>query len=294
MRDKGCCRSCYCGGLERSTHGLSRYVSRCGPHLILCPALLPPLKEQEEKAERSSGGVEESGEEKWRWERDKGGGVQVENHSCRWTSLLCETHKMLFLVCLCVCGRFSIRIEFAPAVAINFNSPKNWHRQQEGGGTKHQRFSEISQKQMCVVMKWWVAVKPFWKISIWHNVCDSMVFERTNNASFRVQLYLLCCSYLSNVLLFTHVERMSSNQCPFLYRLKCTLGFDKWAGIDIYCLVPEHSRLQNDSNNKNSMLWLCYGKRSNIPSSWCDMVIISFVHNCHGEICVWQDVTRSF
>lgn len=39
---------------EEHTHGLLQCASRCGPHQILCPAPLPPLKEsrEEEKMER--------------------------------------------------------------------------------------------------------------------------------------------------------------------------------------------------------------------------------------------------
>lgn len=99
-----------------------------------------------------------------------------------------------------------------------------------------------------------------------------------------------CAAYLSQVLLFMHVERMSSNQCPFftVWKKKKHLGLthtmtnrDKRAHINIHCLVPEQLRLLNDSDNKNSMSCLCYGERSNGSSGLRDMGIISFVLDCH-------------
>lgn len=82
MRGKGSCGSCYCSKLECSTHGLFRCASQCGPHLILCLAPLPPLKEEEEEK------IKRSGKRLVGKKRKK---------MLRWTSLFCETHNNMFL-----------------------------------------------------------------------------------------------------------------------------------------------------------------------------------------------------
>lgn len=125
-----------------------------------------------------------------------------------------------------------------------------------------------------------------------------------SRALFRVPLYPLRCSYLSNASLFKHVERTSSNKCPFFHRLKTLLGLtrsmtnrDKRPHINIHRFVPEQSRLLNDSDNKNSMSCLCYEKEAYhyFRSTVRDMDIMGFVLDCHGEeICFWQEITGSF
>lgn len=100
MRGKGSCGSCYCSKLECSTHGLFRCASQCGPHLILCPAPLPPLKEaEEEKIERSGKRLVGKKRKKkiWKEEEEEEREGSDEHHSFRWTSLFCETHNNMFL-----------------------------------------------------------------------------------------------------------------------------------------------------------------------------------------------------
>lgn len=150
---------------------------------------------------------------------------------------------------------------------------------------------------MCVVTKLRVAATPFWKIAIWHNVHEGMVFKSTNNALFRA------ATTPAALLLF--IKRLAVHACgedvlkpmSFLSQLNkkktCThsslthtmTNRDKRAHINIHCLVPERSRLLNDSDNKNSMSCLCYGKRSNMPpvSTW---------RGCN-QFCAWVPRQRS-
>lgn len=166
------------------------------------------------------------------------------------------------------------------------------HQRINRGNKKEEGWQNISyshkylQRQTRVVLKLWVAATQFWKISIWHNVHEGMVFKSTNNALFRVPL---CCLFIIGLAVHACGEDVLQPM-SFLYSLekKKHLGLthtmtnrDKRAHINIHCLVPEQLRLLNDSDNKNSMSCLCYGERSNGSSGLRDMGIISFVLDCH-------------
>lgn len=136
-------------------------------------------------------------------------------------------------------------------------------------------------------------------------MCMKARFSRASNVLSRVLRCMLSFSYLSNVSLLMHVERTSSNQCPFLYRLKEKNNYGVWQipwqtginglNINIHCLVPGQWRLLNDSDNKSSMSCLCYGKRSNMPSGLRDATEISSALElpCERSIFDWWSLDPS-
>lgn len=107
------------------------------------------------------------------------------------------------------CQKPTVWWESAPAVAINLNSRTNQRRRDDKASA-----SPITTKQIGVI---WCCCKS--TKCIYCNNCEEVIFKRTHNAASGQQK--TCCAILihSSVTLFIHGERMSSKQCPSLYRL---------------------------------------------------------------------------
>lgn len=187
------------------------------------------------------------------------------------------------------CQKPTVWWESAPAVAINLNSRTNQRRRDDKASA-----SPITTKQIGVI---WCCCKS--TKCIYCNNCEEVIFKRTHNAASGQQK--TCCAILihSSVTLFIHGERMSSKQCPSLYRLgkrKKKTHFDTyydkqgWKSSHQY-LLQERLRLLKDSDNKSSVLSARYANRSHIPSGLCG-TIISSGPIYQGETCFWQSVPQ--
>lgn len=130
MRGKGSCGSCHCGGLEWCTHGLSQCASRCGPHLILCPAPLPPLEEseEEERIERSRKSCGEGKKKEEMRLRRREGQARLSITAAHEPPYSVKPRQDVFISCK------SVSVGSAAPVAINLNSPKHQLRKKQGGG----------------------------------------------------------------------------------------------------------------------------------------------------------------
>lgn len=96
----------------------------------------------------------------------------------------------------------------------------------------------------------------------------------------RLERKQTCCAILihSSVTLFIHGERMSSKQCPSLYRLGKKPHFDTYSDKQGWksshqCLLQERLRLLNDGDNKSSVLSARYAKGSHVHSALCTAII---------------------
>lgn len=116
-------------------------------------------------------------------------------------------------------------------------------------------------------------------------------FESTNNALFWAPLFSLCrliyqisqCSSMWRGCPSYSVLSLPTKKHTWVWHIPWQTGINGLTSI-FTALCPE-SGLLNDSDNKNSMSCLCYGKRSTIllPPTW---------YGCN-QLCAWLHKRRS-